>query len=197
MAGRRSLSRRELLYKLAFAATPITSRELAEYLGLDSRSVAGRLRALVERGYATRRGRCYEITERGLKLLRRRLEERLDRILGGVGPGEAFYLRREPDKLGGVRVRSLEELVEAVRYANPLSVKYHLERGDLKSWIEDVLGDDYLAHSIASSLEPLVGTVEAPFLRDFLYDLASSRLSKLRTLAKALRGHYGEGESGI
>jgi hypothetical protein len=71
------------------------------------------------------------------------------RMLQTVSPDKAFQFYRGIGQSLGRSSRSLTEFAEIVKDVDPLSVKFHLERGDFESWFK-MLGDSVLASKVAS-----------------------------------------------
>lgn len=59
-----------------------------------------------------------------------------------------FYTGVGPDKFTGVSARNLSEMVEKVKTVSIKALEFHVPRGDIERWVQDVLGDDELAERI-------------------------------------------------
>jgi alpha-amylase len=74
--------------------------------------------------------------------------EPASRILRKVLREEAFYFFSSIGNYIGENAASLEEFLEKIREVNSRSLEFHLYRGDFEKWVDEVLGDAWLAAKI-------------------------------------------------
>ncbi len=183
------LDTRKVLFGLGLVASPITSRELSEFWGVNLRDLSSILRRLSRKGYIVRRRRMYLLTDKGLSMVRRKLYFRIHRIIHGGRKLRKLRFFKRKGEYTGIEVGSLKELVEVIRIISPDSLKYHVEKHDLQRWIKEELGDEYLYFIIENKL---VDIGEAYDLREYLYEVLSNRLNNLMVLEKKLLGMRGQ-----
>ena len=174
---------RKVLFGLGLAASPITSKDLSEFLGLNPKDLSNVLRRLSRKGYVVRHRRMYLLTDKGLSMVRRKLYSRIHRIIHGSRKLRKLRFFKRKGEYTGIEVCSLKELVEVIRIISPDSLKYHVEKYDLQRWIREELKDEYLFFIIESKLTDIG---EAYDLREYLYEVLSNRLNNLLVLEKKL-----------
>ncbi|MEM2971279.1 MAG: DUF5752 family protein [Candidatus Bathyarchaeia archaeon] len=59
-----------------------------------------------------------------------------------------FHTDMGPDKFTGVSACNLSEMVEKIKKVSIKALEFHVPRGDIERWVQDVLGDDELAERI-------------------------------------------------
>jgi hypothetical protein len=106
------------------------------------------------------------------------------RLLGAVTPDKAFQFYIGLGQPLGKASRSLPEFAGAIRDLDPLSVKFHLERGDFESWFK-MIGDQTLASQIALLRDK---NIPAKELRSRLSVEVGARLSQLQRVAGPSKG---------
>jgi hypothetical protein len=72
-------------------------------------------------------------------------QETATRILRTVPINNAFMFFKDITEYTGEYTRSLSDFCDKIESIPIASIAFHFERGDFKKWIEDTLGDEYLA----------------------------------------------------
>jgi len=103
-------------------------------------------------------------------------EETISKILRTVPREKAFYFFTSIGNYTGVSASSLKEFTEKTNEVNVKSLEFHLYRGDLEKWINEVLQDQELAGQVRKLQRfNLAGDA----LRNQLYVTVSRRLKYL------------------
>ena len=89
----------------------------------------------------------------------------------------AFYFFTSVGNYTGHRAMSMEEFAHKIRHVQTVSLEFHLYRGDLEKWADEVLEDNILAERIRAVklLEPIGNA-----LRDQLDFTVTKRLEELK-----------------
>jgi hypothetical protein len=129
------------LHILALLAPVIatTLTRLAERSGLGSRSIAGTLRGLVRRGYASQRGASYTLAPKGAIALR---------VFDPALPGRGFHFFRDLGAYTGITSEGLLDFIEKLQTIDARAVEFHAARRDFSNWIAVVFGDNTLASAL-------------------------------------------------
>ena len=103
------------------------------------------------------------------------------RILRSLSRKNAFYFFSSVGNYTGHRAMSLEEFAAIIRDIETASLEFHLYRGDLEKWADEVLEDHELTKRICAVklLEPIGNN-----LRDQLDFTVSKRLEELKSAEK-------------
>jgi mannose-1-phosphate guanylyltransferase/phosphomannomutase len=91
---------------------------------------------------------------------RREEEKKTEEAPAGTEVPRQVYLSVEkafhfwvPGKYMGIRARSFKEFVDAVSFIEPLSIEFHMSKGDFANWLEFELGRARLAEKIRTLKE--------------------------------------------
>jgi hypothetical protein len=76
-------------------------------------------------------------------------KEKAIEILRSLPEENAFVFHKPTGEPLGLSAKSLSEFSDAIKSADPSSIKYHVDRGDFENWIR-MLGDETLAKQVAS-----------------------------------------------
>ncbi|MEM2168280.1 MAG: alpha-amylase [Candidatus Bathyarchaeia archaeon] len=109
-------------------------------------------------------------------------ESKYRRLLRHVPPGKGFRFFRQIGVPTDILVTSLEDFYKAIKRVDVESIIFHLNRGDFKRWISEVIGDDYLAAKI-SSLPMNLGD-DGESTRKILIFILEKRLEELKKFSK-------------
>jgi hypothetical protein len=97
-------------------------------------------------------------------------------VLRDVPPENAFYFYQGIDQPTGLASRNLVEFRDQAKAADPVSIEFHLERGDFENWFR-MLGDESLSHQVANLRKQKPATAQLP---GRLSSIVDSRIRQLR-----------------
>jgi DNA-binding Lrp family transcriptional regulator len=156
-------SNRHRILELLAPDTAMTLTHLAERSGLDSRVVAGTLRGLVHRGYASRHGASYRLERKGAIALR---------VFDPALPGRGFHFFRDLGAYTGITSEGLQDFIAKLQAVEVRAVEFHTARRDFANWLTTVFCDDPLA----AALEAIrLSGVQGEALRRQLLTAAEAR----------------------
>lgn len=103
-------------------------------------------------------------------------EETTSKILRTLPREKAFYFFTSIGNYIGESAASLKEFLEKINEVNVKSLEFHLYRGDLEKWIDEVLEDKSLAIEITN----LRGkNYSGAVLKEHLYNILAKRYDQL------------------
>jgi hypothetical protein len=103
------------------------------------------------------------------------------RALRTVTPDKAFVFYRELGQPLGAASGSLDEFATVVGGVDPVSIRFHIERGDFESWFK-MLGDRWLASQVAALRGKDISPDE---LRGMLSSMVRTRVDRLHKIASS------------
>jgi hypothetical protein len=98
-------------------------------------------------------------------------------LLRIVPPDRAFHFH-EDGRYTDLSAHSLEELLDAMSLATERSLAGHLQRGDIRRWLRDSVGDQLLAQRI-DGLDPEERT------RPLIREMIEERVNNLKAAARS------------
>jgi DNA-binding HxlR family transcriptional regulator len=120
---------------------------------------------------------AYELTPLGLIAIRA-LPQSAKKIYSSVPPEKCFhfYIGVGPDKFTKMSACSLSDFKEKAKKVDSKSLEFHVQRGDIAKWLNDVLGEADLAKEFDRlKTSNLYGEV----LRTRITGLVDARIQKL------------------
>ncbi|MEM2904311.1 MAG: DUF5752 family protein [Candidatus Bathyarchaeia archaeon] len=175
-----SEQKERVLVFLTRAGRAVRPKEVAEKLGLASRTVTPYLLALLRQGYVARESRgLFVLTAAGREVAARieRASEEAAKLLAEVPSELGFRFYSAVGRPAGVMANSLAQFRDALQKVDLDSVSFHLERGDFEQWLS-FIGDKALAESVGR-MKPL--QLQAEEARKKLVELVENRIRELRS----------------
>lgn len=103
------------------------------------------------------------------------------RLLRRLPAGMGFTFSYEFARPSGLTVQSLQEFYSALKTIETTSISYHIERGDFKRWLSQVVGDEKLALQIAA-ISNSKRKLKGEALRKKVLSVTERRLKQLKRI---------------
>ena len=108
--------------------------------------------------------------------------DQITRILGTVVHDKAFFFYEDIGKPVGDFATSLTELCSRINSVAPVSLAFHLKRGDFENWTRNAIGDSELANRIAKLRKAKTIWKNDVTLRKKMYAVVRDRVAELQDL---------------
>ena len=108
--------------------------------------------------------------------------DQITRILGTVVHDKAFFFYEDIGKPVGDFATSLTELCSRINSVAPVSLAFHLKRGDFENWARNAIGDSELANRIAKLRKAKTIWKNDVTLRKKMYAVVRDRVAELQDL---------------
>ena len=131
---------------------PVRPKQIAQEVGIKFPSVMMHIIGLSNMNYLTSPEKgYYSLTVKGKNKLKihELTKENANNILSNNIWKKGFHFYSEIGKPLNIHTLNLTEFLETIPKVNTESIKFHLDRGDFKSWLQS-LGDEELANRIAN-----------------------------------------------
>jgi len=108
--------------------------------------------------------------------------DQITRILGTIVHDKAFFFYEDIGKPAGDSATSLTELCSRINTVAPVSLAFHLKRGDFENWTRNAIGDGELANRIAKLKKAKIIWKSDVTLRKKIYTVVKDRVAELQDL---------------
>jgi len=108
--------------------------------------------------------------------------DHITRILGTLTQEKAFFFYEDVGRPTGESATSLTDFCSKINTVTPVSLSFHLKRGDFESWTKNAIGDIELASRITKIRRSKAKWKSDATLRRKLYGVVRDRVVELQDL---------------
>lgn len=127
--------------KILSVMNNITSKiswsQFTERVGLTPSQTTQALKELMKEGFVKKVEQGYSLTEKG-KIALKALEE--------VPKDMEFHFYTGIGQYTGASAKNFQDFCEVIKKVDPVSLEFHISRGDFENWVKGVFQDSQLAN---------------------------------------------------